>query len=66
MGQAARGLRLVFEARVQVQVLVFLEQFGADGLERHRALDVHIVGLVHDAHGAFAQHAIDAVLAELL
>mmetsp|Transcript_5365 Transcript_5365/g.20383 ORF Transcript_5365/g.20383 Transcript_5365/m.20383 type:complete len:217 (-) Transcript_5365:476-1126(-) len=64
--QPAGRLGLVAKARGRrTGAVVIGVQVLADGLERHRALDVGVEALVDHAHGALAQHRGDAVFAEL-
>ena len=56
------GLGLVLEPP---QLVVAGEQAGLDHLQRHRAVEADLAGLVDDAHAAAAQLAADLVVAEV-
>ena len=70
MDESSRCARLVEKARGQVVgggggrfVGVCVQQLGADRFERDLALDVWIERQIDHAHGAAAEHAVDAVTA---
>jgi hypothetical protein len=65
MVQPPRRARLVAKARHELVGDVGIDDVLAHGLDRDHALDVRIDRLVHDAHGAAAEHALDPVLAEV-
>ncbi len=58
-----RGLRLAQEALLGLGVV---QQVRRQELQRHRALERRVLGLVHLAHAALAQLLDDAVVADRL
>ncbi len=65
VAERTRRLRLAPEAhRHGLGAGVILDQFLADGLDGHLALDDRVSGQVDDPHGAFAEHSGDGILAQ--
>jgi hypothetical protein len=62
--QAPGGTRLYPEALQDGVGLAFVQARLVDHLDRERALDHRVVGLVHDRHGAGAELRADVVLAD--
>ena len=66
MEQTACRARLVLETGHRLLDQVRIDQVLAHGLDRDRALDPRIEGLVYDPHRALAEHAVDHVFADFL
>jgi hypothetical protein len=62
--QARHGAHFALEAHGIVLGGRLVEGAGKDGLDRHPALEPRVEAVVHEAHGAFPEHALDLVAAE--
>ncbi len=58
------GTHFAPEAQGIVPRGVFVERAGEDGLDRDPAVKRGVEAVVDQAHGAFAEHALDLVAAE--
>ena len=66
MVEPRHGAHFALEAQGNLACRSLVERAREDGLDRHPAVERRIEAVVNQAHGAFAEHAPDAVAAERL